>query len=63
MTAGETHFTVSNSESVRASLKALAAKASDDGRLEMFLAAVRAIDSRLKKDPRSFGDPNTVITN
>jgi len=50
-------FTVSYPETVRAGVKELAIRASDLGMLDSILAAVRAIDTRLKKDPRSFGEP------
>jgi hypothetical protein len=50
-------FTVSYPETVRMALREIATRAAEQGRTDQVLAAVRAIDARLKQDPRSFGEP------
>jgi hypothetical protein len=57
MAAPAPQFTVSYPESVSLALREHAKQAAREGCMDKLLAAVRAIDARLKRDPRDFGEP------
>jgi len=57
MAEPEPAFHVSYPERVRAALKQMAQRAQASGLSDKLLAALRAIDTRLQQDPRSFGEP------